>query len=47
MQNNYMKQFNKYVSNLLDVMQAKKDNTKDPLKIKILNRIIAILEEYI
>jgi len=39
--------YNKFVSQLLDEMQQKKDNTKDEFKLKILNRIINILEEYV
>ena len=39
--------YNDFISKLLDEMQQKKDNTKDEFKLKILNRIIAILEEYV
>lgn len=38
---------NKFVSELLDIMQQKKDNAQDDYQIKILNRIIAVLEEEI
>ena len=39
--------YDKFISELLDSFQKKKDKTKDEYKIKILNRLIAILEEYI
>lgn len=39
--------YHKYISQLLDQMQKKKDETQDEFKLKILNRIIAILEEYV
>lgn len=39
--------YNKFISELLTQMQHKKDNTTDPYKLKILNRIISLLEEYV
>lgn len=42
-----MEKEQKFISDMLDLMQSKKDNTNNPYKIKVLNRLIAILEEYI
>lgn len=38
--------YDKYVSRLLDEMEKKKE-TANEYQLKILNRIIAILEEYV
>jgi len=37
----------KFISTLLDQLQHKKDNAENDYQIKILNRLIALLETYI
>jgi len=39
--------YNKYVSSLLYLMQDKYDNSENEYQMKILKRIIALLEEYV